>query len=77
MSLPKKKAIVSRKVSDDQLQDAKRWNCFIAASSLPFEQLTDAWLDVFDSQSNPESASTELVRLIDIAIERDKIMENK
>ena len=75
MSLPKKKAIVSRKVSDDQLQDAKRWNCFIAASSLPFEQLTDAWLSFFDSQSNPQSASTELVRLVDIAIKND--LENK
>lgn len=75
MSVPKKKAIVSRKVSDDQLQDAKRWNCFIAASSLPFEQLTESWLDVFDSQSNPQSASTELVRLVDIAIKND--LENK
>ena len=75
MSVPKKKAIVSRKVSDDQLQDANRWNCFIAASSLPFEQLTESWLDVFDSQSNPQSASTELVRLVDIAIKND--LENK
>lgn len=75
MSLPKKKAVVSRKVSDDQIQDANRWNCFIAASAIPFEQLTDAWLSFFDSQSNPGSASTEIVRLVDIAIKND--LENK
>lgn len=75
MSLPKKKAVVSRKVSDDQIQDANRWNCFIAASALPFEQLTESWLSFFDSQSNPQSASTELVRLVDIAIKND--LENK
>ena len=77
MSLPKKKAVVSRKVSDDQIQDANRWNCFIAASALPFEQLTETWLDFFSAQSDPQNASIELVRLIDIAIERDKIMESK
>ena len=71
-----RKAVVSKRVTDDeQLQNANRWNCFIAASALPFEQLTDAWLSFFDSQSNPQSASTELVRLVDIAIKND--LENK
>lgn len=70
-----KKVVVSKKVSDQQIIDAQRWNCFIAASALPFEQLTESWLDVFDCQSNPETASTELVRLVDIAIKND--LENK
>lgn len=70
-----RKAVVSKRVNDEQLQDANRWSCFLVASSLPFEQLTESWLSFFDSQSNPESASTELVRLVDIAIKND--LENK
>ena len=66
-----RKAVVSKRVSDDEKLNAQRWVHFLAASALPFEQLSDAWLDVFDSQSNPESASTELVRLVDVAIKND------
>lgn len=70
-----KRAAVSKKVTDDEKLNAQRWVHFLAASALPFEQLTEAWLDFFSAQSNPESASTELVRLVDIAIKND--LENK
>lgn len=75
MATPKKKAVVSKKVSDQQITDASRWVHFLAASALPFEQLTDAWLDFFSAQADPHSASTEIVRLVDIAIKND--LENK
>ena len=75
MAVKTKTAVVSKKVSDDEKLNAKRWVHFLAASSLPFEQLTDDWLEFFDAQSNPESASTELVRLVDLAIKND--LENK
>lgn len=72
MSTPKKKVSVTKRPSAEQIQDAKRWDSFIKASSLPYEQLSEEWLDFFSAQSDPQSASTELVRLIDLAILRDE-----
>ncbi len=70
-----KKATVTKKISpSDRLQDvlnAIRWTSFIKASGLPYDQLSEEWLAFFDSQSDPQTASTELVRLIDIAIQDD------
>lgn len=74
MSTPKKKVSVSKRPSAEQIQDSKRWDCFIKASSLPYEQLSESWLDFFSAQSDPQSATVELQRLIDIAIAED---ENK
>lgn len=67
-----RKAVVSKRVSEDEKLNATRWAAFIKASGLPYEQLSEEWLDFFSAQSDPQSASTELVRLIDIAIERDE-----
>ena len=72
-----KKAVVSKRVTDEIVANANRWTQFIIHSGIRFEDLSDEWCSFFDSQSEISSASTELVRLIDIAIERDKIMENK
>lgn len=70
-----KKATVTKKVSpSDRLQDALnaiRWTSFIKASGLPYDQLSEDWLEFFSSQADPLTASTELVRLIDIAIQDD------
>lgn len=72
MSVAKKKAVVSRKVSDEEKLNSKRWEAFIQASGTPFLSLSNEWLAFFDGQSNIETASTELVRLIDIAITKDE-----
>lgn len=72
MSTPKKKVSVSKLPSAEQIQDAKRWTSFIKASGLSYEQLSEEWLDFFSAQSDPQSASTELVRLIDLAIAQDE-----
>ena len=77
MAVKTKTAVVSKKVSDQQIKDANRWTQFIIHSGIRFEDLSDEWCSFFDSQSEISSASTELVRLIDIAIENDKIKENK
>lgn len=66
-----KRAVVSKKVTDQQIIDAARWNAFISASGLPYNQLTPTWLDAFDSQSDPSTASTLLVELVDIAMVQD------
>lgn len=69
-----KRAVVSKKLSDEEKLNANRWTAFIKASGTPFLSLSNEWLAFFDGQSNIETAETELVRLIDIAIAKD---ENK
>lgn len=72
-----KRAVVSKKLSDEEKLNASRWSAFIKASGYSFRELTDEWMEFFDAQAEPKTASTELVRLIDAAIESDKIKENK
>lgn len=72
-----KRAVVSKKISESEKLDAQRWTAFIKASGTPFLSLSNEWLMFFDSQSNIETAETELVRLIDAAIEADSIKEGK
>ena len=67
-----KKAVVSKRVTDEIVANANRWTQFIIHSGIRFEDLSDEWCSFFDSQSEISSASTELVRLIDIAIARDE-----
>lgn len=67
-----KRVSVARRPSADQIQDANRWTSFVKASGLPYDQLSEEWLDFFSAQSDPQSASTELVRLIDLAIAQDE-----
>lgn len=70
MSTPKKKVSVSKRPSAEQIQDANRWTSFIKASGLSYEQLSEEWLEFFDAQADVVTAGTELIRLIDIAIEK-------
>lgn len=63
-----KRAVVSKKVSDEQLQNAKRWEQFIIHSGILFEDLSSEWVMFFDAQAEISTAETELVRLIDAAI---------
>lgn len=72
-----RKVVVSKKVSEQQIEDANRWTQFIIHSGVRFEDLSDEWLAFYDAQAEISSASTELVRLIDIAIDADKIKEKK
>lgn len=72
-----RKAVVSKKVNDEEKLNASRWTAFIKASGTPFLSLSNDWLMFFDSQASIETAETELVRLIDIAIEADKVKEGK
>lgn len=72
MATKSKTVSVSKRPSAEQIVDARRWQACIKASGLAFENVTDDWWNFFEAQSDPASASTELVRLIDIAIERDE-----
>lgn len=67
-----KRAVVSKKLSDEEKLNASRWTAFIKASGTPLLSLSNEWLMFFDSQANIETAETELVRLIDAAIAQDE-----
>ncbi len=66
-----RKAVVSKRITDDEKLNAARWSAFLAASGKPFEQLKPTWLDVFDAQSDPSTASNVLVELVDVAMTQD------
>lgn len=67
-----KRAVVSKKVTDEIVLNANRWTQFIIHSGIRFEDLSDEWVMFFDGQSEISTAQTELVRLIDIAILKDE-----
>ena len=71
-----KRAVVSKKVSDEEKLNANRWTQFIIHSGVRFEDLSDEWLEVFDAQAEISTASEMLVKLIDIAIQKDTGMKN-
>lgn len=71
MSVPKKKAVVSKRITDEQIKNSERWTQFIIHSGVRFEDLSDEWVLFFDQQAEISTAQTELVRLIDIAIAKD------
>lgn len=68
-----RKAVVSKRVSEDEKLNANRWTQFILYSGVRFEDLSDEWVQFFDQQSEISTASTELVRLIDLAIVKDEL----
>lgn len=66
-----RKAVVSKKVNDEEKLNAKRWEQFIIHSGIRFEDLSNEWVMFFDAQAEISTAQTELVRLIDLAIAQD------
>jgi hypothetical protein len=72
MKSPRKSAIVSKKITDEIITNASRWTAFLVASGTPYENLSDEWVLFFSAQAEIETASTELVRLIDAAISKDE-----
>lgn len=69
-----RKAVVTKRISEDEKLNAARWSAFIVASGTPVNELTDEWYTFFDKQADVETASVELVKLVDKAIAKD--MEN-
>jgi hypothetical protein len=67
-----KRVSVAKRPSAEQIKNSERWEAFIKASGYSFDKLTDEWMEFFDAQAEPKTASTELVRLIDIAILKDE-----
>lgn len=76
MSTKKKVVSVARKTTVEDKLNSLRWTEFVKASGTPFLSLSKEWLAFFDAQSEIETASSELERLVDIAIQKDAAREN-
>ena len=72
MSAKTKRVSVAKRSSAEQIQNSERWEAFIKASGIPNSKLSDEWHEFFTAQSEIDTASVELVRLIDIAIAQDE-----
>lgn len=70
MKTPKRVTVTKKTTVEDKL-DALRWQAFIKASGLPYEELSDEWHLFFSAQAEISTASTELVKLVDKAIQAD------
>ncbi len=78
MAVKTKTAVVSKKLTDEIVANANRWTQFLKASATPYELLADEWYRVFEAQADVDSSTGEnLVRLVDKAIEADKLLEGK
>ena len=67
-----KRVTVNKKLTPEDKVNASRWSAFVRTSGLPFEELTSQWLDFYDCAGDCKASSTELERLIDLAIKADE-----
>lgn len=67
MSIPKKKAVVSRKVSDEQLKNSERWTFFLSQCAIEWDNLTDNSKDFFAVMGNTQSSEEDINKAIDLA----------
>ncbi|MCY1430877.1 hypothetical protein D9M71_468340 [compost metagenome] len=78
MAVKTKRVSVGKRPSAEQIKNSERWVAFLAASETPYQDLTEEWYAFFEGQSEVSTSTGEnLVKLIDLAIEADKVKENK
>lgn len=68
MSTPKKKAVVTKRPSAEQIVDAQRWNAFVTASQIEWDELSESWKDFFEVVGNTKSSSEEINQAIEKAM---------
>lgn len=68
MSTPKKVSTVSKRPSAEQIQDANKWNEFVTASQIEWDDLSEDWKDFFEVIGNTKSSSEEINQAIEKAI---------
>lgn len=67
MGVPKKKAIVSRKVSDEQLQNSERWTFFLSQCAIEWDSLSEESRDFFATMGSTESSEEDINNAMDLA----------
>lgn len=71
MTTKKKVATVSKKSSTEDKLNALRFQSILAACQIPYGQLSNEWLKVFELMDMPERAGKELVSVLDRAVQSD------
>lgn len=67
MATPKKKAVVSRKVSEEQLQNSERWTFFLSQCAVEWDNLTDNTKDFFMIMGDTQSSEDDINNAMDLA----------
>lgn len=67
MAIPKKKAVVSKKVSDIQLLNHERWTFFLSQCKVEWDNLSDKSKDFFAVMGSTESSEEDINNAIDLA----------
>lgn len=67
-----KRVSVSKRPSAEQIQDAKKWNCFVTASQVEWDDLSEEYKDFFEVIGNTKSSSEEINQAIEKAMGENK-----
>lgn len=66
MKIPKK-AVVSKRISDEEKLNAARWTFFLSQCSIEWDSLTDNSKDFFAVMGNTESSEEDINNAVDLA----------
>lgn len=72
MLVPKKKAVVSRKVGDEEKLNSQRWEAFVVNCQIPWDNLSELWKDFYETMAPNGANSEDIVKAIDLAIAGDE-----
>ena len=67
MAVKTKKAIVSKKVSDDALKNSERWTFFLSQCAVEWDNLTDNSKDFFMVMGSTDSSEDDINNAMDLA----------
>lgn len=67
MAVKTKRAVVSRKVSDIQLQNSERWTFFLSQCAIEWDSLTDNSKDFFMIMGDTQSSDDDINNAMDLA----------
>lgn len=63
-----KRVSVTRRPSAEQIVDAQRWNAFVTASQIEWDELSEEYKDFFEVIGNTKSSSEEINQAIEKAM---------
>lgn len=72
MAVKTKRAVVSKKVSDEALKNNERWTFFLSQCSIEWDKLTDNSKDFFMVMGNTGSSAEDINNAIDLAMRNPK-----
>lgn len=67
MAVKTKKAIVSKKVSDDALKNSERWTFFLSQCAIEWDSLSEESRDFFAVMGSTESSEDDINNAMDLA----------